>query len=242
MNSGAVVTRAETQDKLFFFSTHVLPRFSILDPENTYTLPAKQTANGVVDAFVHVLEQYITYPVDAHVQDRMAEGLLCTLKEEGPKVLSTPEDYNARANIMWSATMALNGLLRTGVPEDWSAHTIGMELTALYGLDHAQTLAILIPAVWKYKLSEKQEKLAQYAEMVWELPRGNKPDMATAAIEATTRFFVSMGVKTRLADYGLGAEVIPAVIAKVREHGNIALGERRNITPEDVARILTLAL
>lgn len=242
MNSGASVMKAATGDKLSFHSEHVFPRFSILDPTITYSLPSRQSANGVVDAFVHVLEQYITWPVDARLQDRMAEGILSTLKEEGPKVLSMPEDYDVRANIMWSATMALNGLLRTGVPEDWSAHTIGMELTALYGLDHAQTLAILIPAVWKYKQSEKQEKLAQYAETVWKIPRGNTPDMAAAAIEATTGFFMSMGLKTRLTDYGLGQEVIPAVIAKVREHGNIALGERRNITAEDVARILMLAL
>ncbi|QGY32436.1 iron-containing alcohol dehydrogenase [Pantoea cypripedii] len=242
MNAGASIMKAATGDKMSFHSEHVLPRFSVLDPTITYSLPRRQTANGVVDAFVHVLEQYITWPVNAKLQDKMAEGILCTLKEEGPKVLVTPEDYNARANIMWSATMALNGLLGTGVPEDWSAHTIGMELTALYGLDHAQTLAVLVPSIWKYKISEKQQKLAQYAEKVWGLSGGNDSDMASAAIEATERFFALMGVKTRLADYGLGKEVIPPVIARLREHGNIALGEHHNITPEDVTKILELAL
>ncbi|SXF99593.1 oxidoreductase YqhD [Klebsiella variicola] len=242
MNSGAVVTRAETQDKLFFFSTHVLPRFSILDPENTYTLPAKQTANGVVDAFVHVLEQYITYPVDAQVQDRMAEGILNTLKEEGPKALSAPDDYAARANIMWSATMALNGLLSAGVPTDWATHLIGQELTGLYGLDHGQTLAVVIPAVWKYKLAEKREKLAQYAARVWNIPHDTSERMAEQAIHATEQFFENLGIHTRLSGYGLSAEIIPKVTAKLEEHGHTALGEHGNITPEDVARILKLAL
>ncbi|ECJ0310144.1 iron-containing alcohol dehydrogenase [Salmonella enterica] len=242
MNGGASIMRASTHDKLFFRSAHVLPQFSVLDPETTYTLPLRQTANGVVDAFVHVLEQYITWPVNASVQDRMAEGLLNTLKEEGPKVLSMPGDYDARANIMWSATIALNGLLRTGVPEDWSSHMIGMELTGLYGLDHARTLAILIPAVWNYKINEKSEKLAQYAARVWGIPQSNRLDMAQQAIQCTIRFFELMGMKTHFSDYGLGAEIIPEVVKKLCEHGHTALGEYNDITPENVESILRIAL
>ncbi len=156
MNNGAVITKAATQDKLFFFSPFVQPRFSILDPVTTYSLPARQIANGVVDAYVHTLEQYSTYPVNAKVQDRIAEGLLRTLIEEGPVALANPQNYDARANLMWAATIALNGTLSTGVPTDWATHMIGHELTALYGLDHAQTLAIVQTAVWKHKLASKQ--------------------------------------------------------------------------------------
>lgn len=242
MNSGSVITRAETQDKLFFFSDHVLPVFSILDPETTYSLPPRQTANGVVDAFVHTLEQYITYPVNGKIQDRLAEGILNTLREDGSRVLSAPDDYDLRANIMWSATMALNGLLSTGVPSDWATHMIGQELTGLYGLDHGQTLAIVMPAVWKHQKEVKLDKLAQYAERVWNIPVGDRNEMATRAIAATEEFFWSLGVKTRLSDYGLGEEIIPQVVSKLKEHGHVNLGEHGTISAENAAEILRLAL
>ncbi|MDP9567022.1 UNVERIFIED_ORG: NADP-dependent alcohol dehydrogenase [Kosakonia oryzae] len=242
MNNVAVVTKAETKDKLFFASPYVMPQFSVLEPELTFTLPPNQTANGVVDAFVHVLEQYVTYPVNAKVQDRLAEGLLNTLKEEGPKVLTDTEDYDARANIMWAATMALNGLLSTGTPADWASHLIGQEITGLYGLDHARTLAVMIPAIWKYALADKKQKLAQYGERVWDIPASDTETMALQAIDATVAFFETMGVKTRLSDYGLGDDIIPAVTNKLKEHGHVALGEHANITTEKVEEILKLAL
>ena len=242
MNSGAVITKAATQDKLFFFSPLVQPRFSILDPVTTYSLPARQIANGVVDAYVHTLEQYSTYPVNAKVQDRIAEGLLRTLIEEGPVALANPQDYDARANLMWAATMALNGTLSTGVPTDWATHMIGHELTALYGLDHAQTLAIVQTAVWKHKLASKQAKLAQYAERVFDVREGSEASKAQAAIEQTERFFAAMGNPPRLSAYGLGEEVIEAVAAKLIAHGHVALGEHADITPEDAKAILRLAL
>lgn len=242
MNNVAVVTKAETKDKLFFASPYVMPQFSVLDPELTFTLPQNQTANGVVDAFVHVLEQYVTYPVNAKVQDRLAEGLLNTLKEEGAKVLINPEDYDARANIMWSATMALNGLLSTGTPADWASHLVGQEITGLYGLDHARTLAVMIPAIWKYTLADKKQKLAQYGERVWNIPESDTETMALQAIDATVTFFETMGVNTRLSEYGLGRDIIPAVIDKLKQHGHIALGEHANITPAKVEAILELAL
>lgn len=242
MNNGAVITKAETQDKLFFFSPFVQPRFSILDPETTYTLPARQIANGVVDAFVHTLEQYTTYPVNAKVPDRFAEGLLRTLIEEGPAALANPLDYDVRANLMWTATMALNGTLSTGVPTDWATHMIGHELTGLYGLDHAQTLAIVQTAVWKHKLAAKQAKLAQYAERVFDVHEGSEAQKAQAAIDRTEAFFSAMGNPVRLSAYGLGDEVIEAVAAKLTAHGHVALGEHADITPDDAKQILRLAL
>ncbi len=147
-NKGAVISRKTTGDKRAFMSEHVQPVFAILDPVYTYTLPPRQVANGVVDAFVHTVEQYVTYPVDGKIQDRFAEGILLTLVEDGPKALQEPENYNVRANIMWAATQALNGLIGAGVPQDWATHMLGHELTAMHGLDHAQTLAIVLPALW----------------------------------------------------------------------------------------------
>lgn len=242
MNKGAVITKAETKDKLFFFSDHVQPRFSILDPETTYSLPGRQTGNGVVDSFVHVVEQYVTYPVNAKVQDRFAEGLLLNLIEDGPKALENPTDYDVRANLMWTATLALNGLIATGVPADWATHLIGQEITGLYGLDHAQTLAIVQPAVWFYKKEQKKAKLLQYAERVWELHEGDDDSRVLAAIENTRQFFEKMGVPTRLSAYGLDASVIGPVVAKLEAHGHVNLGERADITAADVKEILALAL
>lgn len=242
MNSVSVVTRASTRDKLFFGSEHILPKFSVLEPELTFSLPERQTANGVVDAFVHILEQYMTYPVNAKVQDRFAEGLLNTLKEEGPKVLANPEDYDARANIMWTATMALNGILATGTPADWATHLIGQEITGLYGLDHARTLAIVMPALWRQYRNEKAEKLAQYGHRVWNIPVSDTDTMAEAAIDATVKFFETMGIKTHLSDYGLGEGIITEVTSKLKEHGHLAIGERGLITPDKAAEILRQAL
>lgn len=242
MNKGAVITKAETKDKLFFFSDHVQPRFSILDPATTYSLPTRQTGNGVVDSFVHVVEQYVTYPVNAKVQDRFAEGLLLNLIEDGPKALENPTDYDVRANLMWTATLALNGLIATGVPADWATHMIGQEITGLYGLDHAQTLAVVQPAVWLYKKEQKKAKLLQYAERVWGLHEGDDDSRVMAAIENTRQFFEKMGVPTRLRAYGLDASVIDPVVAKLEAHGHVNLGEHGDITAADVKAILTLAL
>lgn len=173
-NCFSVVSRRETGDKQSFGHPLVHPKCAILDPQTTYTLPPRQTANGVVDAFIHTLEQYLTYPVNAKIQDRFAEGILLTLIEEGPKVLANPEDYDSRANVMWAATQALSGLIGAGVPQDWATHALGHEITALYGLDHAQTLAIVLPALLREKRKTKREKLLQYAERVWHLTDGSE--------------------------------------------------------------------
>ncbi|WP_370674524.1 iron-containing alcohol dehydrogenase [Pleomorphomonas sp. PLEO] len=242
MNRNAVITRASTQDKLPMNSVHVMPRFSVLDPETTFSLPPRQTSNGVVDSFMHVLEQYLTYPVDAKVQDRFAEGLLLTILEDGPKALSEPTNYAVRANLMWAATMALNDLLSRGVPGDWATHRIGHELTGLYGLDHAATLAVVLPSLLKVKRAQKREKLLQYGERVFGITTGSEDERIDAAIERTRAFFEAMGVKTRLSDYGLNADIIPVVSEKLRQHWQVPLGEHRDVTPEVAAEILELAL
>ncbi|MCY1334597.1 Alcohol dehydrogenase YqhD [compost metagenome] len=241
-NPHGVVTHVSRQEKLPFSSALLYPRFAILDPRTTFSLPARQIGNGVVDAFVHTIEQYLTYPADAPLQDRYAEGLLQTLIEEGPKALANPEDYAVRANLMWCATQALNGLLGCGVPQDWSTHMIGHELTALYHIDHAQTLAVVLPALLAERRQVKREKLLQYAERVWGLKEGDEDQRIDAAIRATRDFFKRMGVPTRLSEHGLDADVIPQVLAQLERHGMTALSERRDLDLEVSERILLRAL
>jgi NADP-dependent alcohol dehydrogenase len=242
MNSGAVITRKATREKFAFGNRLVYPQFSILDPTKTYSLPARQVGNGVVDAFVHVMEQYLTYPANGKLQDRFAEGVLLTLIEEGPQALAEPGNYAVRANVMWSATMALNGLIGAGVPHDWATHMVGHELTALHGLDHAQTLAILLPAMLRVRRDAKRAKLLQYAERVWDLREGNEDARIDAAIERTEAFFREMGVNTRLADYGLSARHIDGIVAALEAHGMVKLGEARDVTPAVSRKVLELAL
>ncbi len=241
-NGNSVVTRYETQQKLAFSSELVFPQFAILDPTVTYSLPPKQVANGVVDAFVHVMEQYLTYPVNAAVQDRFAEGLLQTLIEEGPKALAEPENYDVRANVMWAATMALNGLIGQGVPQDWATHMIGHEITALYGLDHAQTLAIVLPALMQQQRATKGAKLLQYGQRVWQLQHQDQERLIDEAISHTRQFFERMGVPTRLADYGIKADAVDKLVDKLVLHKMLKLGEHRDITPEVSRSILQRAL
>lgn len=236
-NRSAVITRRATHDKQAFRNNHVFPRFAVLDPVYTYSLPPRQIANGVVDAFVHTIEQYLTYPVDARVQDRFAEGLLLTLIEEGPRALAEPENYDVRANVMWSATMALNGLIGAGVPQDWATHMLGHELTALHGLDHAQTLAIVLPSLMNVKRNTKREKLLQFAERIWGINEGSEDRRIYGAIAATRSFFEQMGVPTRFRDYQLDGSSIPALLAKLEEKGLTALGERQDITLDVSRRI-----
>lgn len=239
MNSGSVVSRKSTQDKLFFTHPLVYPQFSVLDPETTYTLPARQVGNGIVDAYVHVMEQYLTYPANAPLQDRFAEGILLTLIEEGPKVKANPDDYAVRANIMWCATLALNGLIGAGVPQDWATHMVGHELTALHGLDHAQTLAIVLPAMLKVRKDAKREKLVQYAKRVWGLS-GPDEQIIDEAIEKTAAFFRSVGVPTSLKDHGISGDYSTPVIAQLKRHGLAHLGERGEVSLDTIGDVLKL--
>lgn len=233
MNSGGVVTKKATHAKLSFRSPLLYPQFSVLDPSKTFTLPAKQVANGLVDAFVHTTEQYLTYPVQARVQDRFAEGLLQTLVEIAPQAVASPDDYETRANLMWTATLALNGLIGAGVPQDWATHMIGHELTALYDIDHARTLALVLPALLDVQRGQKRGKLLQYGERVWNITEGSDDERITAAIARTRAFFEGLGIPTRLSAYELGQEAVEAVLKQLAAHGMTALGEHRDI---DLAR------
>jgi NADP-dependent alcohol dehydrogenase len=242
MNSGAVITRAATQDKLAFGSRHCFPVFSVLDPAKTLTLPPRQVANGIVDAFIHTTEQYLTVPAGGHVQDRFAEGLLATLLELGPRALAEPENLDVRASLMWAATMALNGLIGSGVPQDWATHMLGHELTAQHGIDHARTLAVILPATLQVRREAKRAKLLQYGERVLNIRDGSEDARVDAAIATTRAFFESLGVPTRLSAYGLDADAIPPVLAQLERHGMTALGEDKSQTLDISRRILEAAL
>jgi len=239
MNSGAVVTIEATQEKLVLGGSALFPKFSICDPTVITSLPKRQIQNGVVDAFTHVLEQYLTYPHDALLQDRISESVLQTLIEIGPSVVENPADYKLASNFMWCATMALNGLIQKGVPSDWATHMIGHELTALYEIDHARTLAIIGPNLYKAMFETKKEKLAQYGERVFEITGNSIEDKAHQAIEKTIEFFHIMGMKTKLSEntdnYQNTANFI---VNRFAERGWKALGEKQNITLEKVRAIV----
>jgi len=240
MNNGAVITDGE--DKLPVFSTQAFPKFSILDPTITYTLPAKQVANGIVDSFIHTVEQYITFPAEGRFQDRTAEGILQTLIEIGKKTYENPEDYDSRANLVWCSTMALNGLLGAGVPQDWATHMLGHEITALTGIDHARTLAVVQPANWRIRKEQKKEKLLQYAERVWGITEGSEDARIEKAILKTEEFFHSLDIPTKLSDYNLGEELIEKVLVSLENHGMTALSEHGDVTLDVSKKILAAAI
>lgn len=239
-NPRAVVTRKSINAKISFYSTAVFPRFAVLDPTKTYTLPKKQISNGVIDAFMHVFEQYLTVSNEARLQDRFAEGILLTLIEAGPAALQDPENYDVRANLMLCATMALNGLIAAGVPQDWSTHMVGHELTALYGMEHAATLAALAPAMLTVLKDKKRAKLLQYGERVWGLAEGSEDERIDEAIAKTKEFFETMQLKTNLRDHGLTPDNIPEILDSLRAHDMVRLGEHRDVTPEVVRQALEL--
>lgn len=244
MNGTSVITRTELSAKRVFKSEHVFPVLAILDPTLTFTLPPRQVANGIVDAFVHVLEQYLTYPVNGPVQDCFAEGLLRVLLDIADVTLAEPENYEARASLMWAATLALNGLIGAGVPQDWSSHLIGHELTALYGLDHARTLAVILPAMLSVRKSEKHAKLLQYAERIWNIHTGSENERIDTALDNTRAFFHRLGLETSLSEYGLDERAIEALLASLRQaHGDdYALGENRTVSPKLARAVLEASL
>lgn len=240
MNCGAVISRKSSLEKLPFSSPLVFPRFSVVDPETTYSLPPRQIANGVVDAFVHVMEQYLTFPADAPIQDRFAEGILQTLLEVGPRTLADPEDYSARSNMVFSATMALNGLIGVGVPQDWMTHMIGHELTILHGLDHAQTLAIVLPNLMWVQRDSKREKLLQYADRIWGLREGGEAQRIEQAIIKTRSFFESMGNPTHLSDYSLGDDSFDEIVRRFKGRNMLPGGEKRDLDEAKLRQILAM--
>ncbi len=242
MNSGAVITIEATHEKLTLGGSALFPKFSICDPSFIVTLPKRQIQNGIIDAFTHVMEQYLTYPHDALLQDLIAEGILQTLIEIGPDVVENPADYKLASNYMWCATMALNGLIQKGVPSDWATHMIGHELTALYEIDHARTLAIIAPSLYKVMFETKKDKLAQYGERIWNVSGNNVEEKANKAIEKTVAFFQLMGMKTKLSenttDYKNTADFI---VTRFNERGWKALGEKQNITLEKIKEIVEMS-
>jgi NADP-dependent alcohol dehydrogenase len=242
MNSGSVVTIESTQEKLSFGGRAMFPLFSICDPTVIVSLPKRQIQNGVIDAYVHVLEQYLTYRHEAFLQDRISESILQTLVEIGPKVVENPSDYSLASNYMWCCTMALNGLIQKGVPSDWATHTIGHELTALYGIDHARTLAIIGPNLYRVMFETKKEKLAQYGERVFQIKGDSVEDKAEKAIEKTIAFFHTMGMKTKLSENTNQFENTSNFIAnRFEERGWTILGEKKNITISKVKEIVEMS-
>lgn len=239
MNSGSVVTIAATQEKLVLGGSALFPKFSICDPTVIQSLPKRQIENGIIDAFTHVMEQYLTYPHDALLQDRLAESILQTLVEIGPAVVQNPTDYKLASNFMWCATMALNGLIQKGVPADWATHMIGHELTALYEIDHARTLAIIAPNLYRTMFETKKEKLAQYGARVFNLTASSTDEMASKAIQKTVDFFHLMGMQTKLSDYTADYQkTADFIVDRFEKRGWNALGERQNITLEKVREIV----
>ncbi len=241
-NSGAVISRSELNEKRTMGGPLFFPKFSLCDPNVVASLPKRQIANGIVDAFMHTVEQYLTYPTDNLLQERQAEGILSTLIEIGPKVLDNPGDYKNASNLMWCATNALNGTLRLGVPTDWCTHMIGHELTAFYGIDHARTLAIIAPRLYENQFDNKKEKLVQYGKRVWGLT-GEDDIIARKAIEQTEDFFQSLGIETKISSYAKVDTNFADVLQKrFEERGWVAMGERQAITPKDVHEIVQKAI
>jgi NADP-dependent alcohol dehydrogenase len=242
MNSGAVVTIGATQEKLVLGGSALFPLFSICDPTVIASLPKRQLENGVVDAYTHVMEQYLTYPHDALLQDRIAESILQTLVEIGPSVVENPTDYKLASNFMWCATMALNGLIQKGVPSDWATHMIGHELTALYEIDHARTLAVIAPSLYKVMFETKKDKLAQYGERIFNVTGNSIEEKAEKAIEKTIEFLHKMGMKTKLSEYTSNyAETADFIVNRFEERKWLALGEKQNVTPEKVREIVEMS-
>jgi NADP-dependent alcohol dehydrogenase len=240
MNANSVISRLETKEKLFFGSAHVYPAFSVLDPQTTFSLPTKQVRNGIVDTFVHVMEQYATFDVTSRLQDRQAESIVAVLTETAQDIIKDEKNYDLRADFMWVATQALNGLIGCGVAQDWSTHKIGHELTAFYGIDHAESLAIVLPALWKYKKADKCTKLAQLARRVWSADTDDDQAAADIAIRRTVEFFKSVNMPTTLRDFNIPRECVDKIVKRFTDR-NIVLGEKQDIMPADVGRILELA-
>lgn len=241
-NSGAVISRSELDLKLTMGGPLFFPVFSLCDPTVVATLPKRQIANGIIDAFMHTLEQYLTYKTDNLLQERQAEAILSTLIETAPNVIADPSNYKWASNLMWCATHALNGNLRLGVPTDWCTHMIGHELTAFYGIDHARTLAIIAPRLYENQFENKFDKLVQYGERVWNMT-GDKTTIATEVISKTEAFFQSLDVKTKISDYTQDyAQLASNIRSRFEERNWVKMGENGAITPSDVEKIVLASI
>jgi NADP-dependent alcohol dehydrogenase len=242
MNSGAVITKAATRQKRVMGGSGLFPKFSILDPSVVASLPRRQIENGVIDAFFHVLEQYLTYPTQAVIQDRLSEAILHSLVEIGPKIVEDPGNYEMAANFMWSCTMALNGLIQKGVPTDWATHMIGHELTAIHGIDHARTLAIIGPHLWEHQFDRKKAKLAQFGNRVWNISGDSEEAIARQTISTTLKFLHTMGMKTKLSENATNFENTPQIVSdRFTERSWMELGENKAIGPKEAKEIVEMS-
>lgn len=239
MNRGAVISRTRTKEKYAFTGDY--PLFSVLDPETLYSLPANQVAYGLADTYVHVLEQYMTTPGQSRLMDRWAEGILHTVIEIAPKIRGNQHDYALMSEYMLSATLALNDMIRMGVTQDWATHQIGHELTALHGLSHGATLAIVINGTLRVLRDQKREKLLQYGERVWGITGGSEQERVDRTIAANEAFFASLGLSTRLSQEGIGAQTIAEIERRFNASGE-RLGEAANIDGAMARKILESCL
>jgi NADP-dependent alcohol dehydrogenase len=243
MNSGAVITNKETGEKLGMGSPHLFPKFSICNPSVIKSLPKTQIQNGIIDAFTHVLEQYVTYPIGASLQDRISESILKTLIEITPKILNEQYNVTTASNFMYSCTMALNGQIQKGVPTDWATHMIGHELTAHFNIDHARTLAIIMPNLYRVKFENKKEKLAQMAERVFNIEKTDTNFMAEKAIESLEAFYKQIEMPYKISDYTKEGNGISEKIKETFISRNwLGLGERKDISPDEVEKIVEMSL
>jgi alcohol dehydrogenase YqhD (iron-dependent ADH family) len=223
LDSGGVISNLQTKEKLGFFSPLVLPKVSILDPEYTFTVPAIQTAAGAADILSHVLEIYFNN-CEAFIPDRICEGLLKAVIQYAPIALQEPENYEARANLMWASSLALSGICSAGrKPQAWTVHPIEHELSACYDLTHGVGLAILTPRWMRYVLSETTAgRFAEYGLKVWGLDaRLDRLEVANQAIDATEKFLASLGIPMTLSAVGIGQELFPEMAAHAVQTGGL---------------------
>ena len=232
MNNGAVISCHETKEKFAFRGDY--PVFSILDPETTYSLPKHQIACSLADIVVHCFEQYMTTPGQSRVLDRWAEGVIATAMDVAPLVQADQHNYDVMADSVYSATMALNNFIRMGVTQDWSTHQIGHELTALCGVTHGESLAIVYPGTAEVLREQKKAKLLQFGERVLGICEGSEDERVDQVIARIEAFFKSLGLATRLSEKGIGVDVVEEIARRFNERG-VHFGEAKNVTG-DVAR------
>ena len=239
MNNGAVISCHETKEKYAFYANY--PVFSILDPEVTFSLPAHQVACGISDTFVHVLEQYLTKTGESRIMDRWAEGILQTLVEIAPKIRENQHDYQLMADFMMAATMGLNGFIAMGVSQDWSTHMIGHELTALCGLTHGHTLAIVMSGTMDVLRKEKGAKIMQLGERIFWC--GIRYTRKTYRRNHTQdrRVLPFFGTNYRLSEEGIGMDVIDEIEKRFNERG-VHFGEDGLVDGATAKAILTRVL
>lgn len=242
MNGNSVITNWETQQKRSFGCAHAYPKFSILDPSLTFSVPHNQTVNGSVDIMSHVFEQYFSLTENTPLQERFCESILQTVIENVPIALAEPDHYDARANLMWAGTMALNGVISVGVAQDWASHAIEHEISAIYDIPHGAGLAIVFPNWMKYVHRQRLDRFVQFATRVWGIDPAGKSaeETALAGIDATRSFFTRIGAPASLADFQIGSDRLDRMADEAVRFGPI--GSFRKLNREDVRAILEMCL